>query len=99
MGENQDPITLHKYLYANIDPVNNVDPTGNFSMASVMIAVNIAGTLSTIASTAVEVFSIASGESEFSAVDFGTNLLLNRLPVYDQRAPVGHRSHGAYTVE
>jgi RHS repeat-associated protein len=81
MGENQDPITLHKYLYANIDPVNNVDPTGNFSMASVMTAVNIAGTLSTIASTAVEVFSIASGESEFSAVDFGTNVLLSRLPV------------------
>jgi RHS repeat-associated protein len=32
MGNNQDPVTLHKYLYANADPVNNIDPTGNFTM-------------------------------------------------------------------
>jgi RHS repeat-associated protein len=30
MGNNSDPVTLHKYLYANADPVNFVDPTGNF---------------------------------------------------------------------
>lgn len=25
-GIPQDPITLHKYLYANVDPVNMIDP-------------------------------------------------------------------------
>lgn len=27
-----DPIGLNKYLYGNSDPVNNIDPTGKFSM-------------------------------------------------------------------
>jgi RHS repeat-associated protein len=28
-GNNQDPISLHKYLYANADGVNKIDPSGN----------------------------------------------------------------------
>ena len=28
-----DPVSLHRYLYANADPVNNADPTGRFSFA------------------------------------------------------------------
>lgn len=28
-GNNDDPITLHKYLYANCDPANVIDPSGN----------------------------------------------------------------------
>ena len=27
-GDVADPVTLHKYLYANADPVNRIDPTG-----------------------------------------------------------------------
>ena len=34
MGFNHDPMTLHKYLYANADPITYTDPTGMFSMAS-----------------------------------------------------------------
>jgi hypothetical protein len=29
-----DPPSLHKYLYAVADPVNTVDPTGRFSIAT-----------------------------------------------------------------
>lgn len=81
MGDNYDPVTLHKYLYAHADPGNMVDPTGNFSMGGMMSAINVMGTLSTIATTTYDVFQIATGEKEFSAREFGTSILLNRLPV------------------
>ena len=29
-GQTEDPITLHRYLYASCDPVNRVDPGGEF---------------------------------------------------------------------
>ena len=52
MGRNHDPITLHKYLYANADPINNIDPSGHFSLGSTGAANSIVGTLSTIAQQA-----------------------------------------------
>lgn len=30
-GVIQDPLSLHKYLYANADPVNKLDPTGHYT--------------------------------------------------------------------
>jgi RHS repeat-associated protein len=35
-GNNQDPQSLHKYLYAHCDPVNNVDPSGRFTLVELM---------------------------------------------------------------
>ena len=32
-GNNSDPISLHKYLYAHNDPVNGIDPSGHFFTA------------------------------------------------------------------
>jgi len=34
-GRNNEPITLYKYLYANVDPVNGVDPSGNVTLTEV----------------------------------------------------------------
>ena len=31
-GNRHDPASLHKYMYANANPVNNTDPTGMFSL-------------------------------------------------------------------
>mgnify|MGYP006169580905 CR=1 FL=1 len=45
MGRSQDPITLHKYLYANASPAINKDPSGNMSLAEVSAASDIQGIL------------------------------------------------------
>ena len=46
MGNNFDPVSLHKYLYANADPLMYTDPTGNWSLGSAMASVNMMGSLS-----------------------------------------------------
>jgi hypothetical protein len=41
MGNNSDPQSLHKYTYANVDPVNNTDPTGHFTLVGMAVAQDI----------------------------------------------------------
>lgn len=48
LGAITDPETLHKYAYALNDPVNNIDPTGLFSLAGMSMSMSIATTLSSI---------------------------------------------------
>ena len=40
-GDPGTPATLHKYLYANSDPVMGWDPSGNFTMAEAMTSLSI----------------------------------------------------------
>jgi RHS repeat-associated protein len=79
MGRNHDPVTLHKYLYANADPGNMVDPSGKFSLGSVMSAVNSLSTLTTVAQTTYSVFQLATGEEELTASQVGSMVLLNLI--------------------
>jgi RHS repeat-associated protein len=44
-GLAQNPITLHKYLYGNADPVNKVDPSGYFSLGSLSAGNAVRGIL------------------------------------------------------
>lgn len=51
LGRQFEPITLHKYLYANANPVRFIDPSGNMSLLEISIGVrlhlsNVAITLS-----------------------------------------------------
>jgi RHS repeat-associated protein len=42
LGDLQDPLSLHRYLYAGVDPVNHKDPTGQqFDMISISISIDI----------------------------------------------------------
>ncbi len=45
-GNEADPASLHKYLYANSDPVNRVDPNGQFSLANTIVTSSITGAIS-----------------------------------------------------
>ncbi len=47
MGNNHDPVSLHKYMYANADPVTYTDPTGNFSLGSLSAGMSIGVRLAT----------------------------------------------------
>ena len=38
-GSIYDPVTLHKYLYANANPVMNTDPTGYMAFADMATGV------------------------------------------------------------
>ena len=40
-GNPSDPQSLHKYLYAHCNPVNNVDPSGKFPIITVTITLSV----------------------------------------------------------
>ncbi len=45
-GDPHAPLSLHKYLYTGMDPVNLIDPTGNqFDMGSLMVSIAISTAL------------------------------------------------------
>ncbi len=45
-GHLREPRSLHRYLYANNNPINYSDPNGMFSLPSVMVSMAISGTVS-----------------------------------------------------
>ena len=46
-GNPNDPLSLHKYLYCHAIPVNNTDPSGQWTLADVQVAVATWGVLAT----------------------------------------------------
>ena len=79
-GASNIPLSLNKYAYGNDDPVNNIDPTGNFSIGAVMSAVSTMAILTTVASTSYDITSsLISGDS-VSAKDIGFAVLIGRTP-------------------
>jgi len=42
-GSPFDPISLHRYLYANADPVNHADPSGRATLAEAVVSLAIEG--------------------------------------------------------
>jgi len=67
-GENREPISLHKYIYAGADPINRVDPSGkDFDLASFSVANSIATTLN--AAEANVGFSVINGVGSCAAAN------------------------------
>jgi len=44
-GDPESPLSLHRYLYADVDPVNRIDPTGNFTVSEFLTVVGIITTI------------------------------------------------------
>ena len=61
MGQSNNPITLHKYLYAN--PVMYTDPSGYMSLGGINASFNI---MTNLASRSVTLFNTASKVSNFA---------------------------------
>ncbi len=47
IGSRRDPVTLHKYLYVNAEPVNSIDPSGNMTLSGLSIGLNSAMNITT----------------------------------------------------
>ncbi|MCA9110527.1 MAG: hypothetical protein KDA52_11290 [Planctomycetaceae bacterium] len=52
-GKPHDPQSFHKYAYVHGDPVNNIDPTGLFSLAGSITVSGISGTLRGLSQSAI----------------------------------------------
>jgi RHS repeat-associated protein len=48
-GLSHDPLSLHKYLYANADPTNGLDPSGMFTIKEALIVVKVISILANAA--------------------------------------------------
>ena len=44
-GNLSNPMSLHKYMYTNANPVNMIDPSGHFGIASFSVAQGVSNTL------------------------------------------------------
>jgi RHS repeat-associated protein len=97
MGNNQDPVTLHKYLYANVDPVNNIDPSGNFSLSSISTGINIAGILNTIATPPVSTISTQSSVETGHAREYDTTA--SNYHFYEMETTICITLNAACTVD
>jgi RHS repeat-associated protein len=61
-GDNEDPLSLHKYLYCQGNPVNNTDPSGN-DIGEMLSVMDIGGMLTQIgAPVAIKALSTAEGD-------------------------------------
>ncbi len=65
LGNLADPVTRHRYLYAASNPVNFIDPTGEYSLASLSVSQSISNVLK--ATTAAGLFCSALGATENTA--------------------------------
>lgn len=62
-GVASDPTTLHKYLYANANPIRFTDPTGQFSCAEALAATGVAAILASLIGGGIGLLSSAPRSS------------------------------------
>jgi RHS repeat-associated protein len=86
-GEDESPLSLHKYLYCDSDPVNGRDPSGHDELAEVGVAEAIQGTINSMTSaisTAMRIYNLASNVA--SVADY-LPLALDLMEAFAQPSP------------
>jgi RHS repeat-associated protein len=69
-----EPVSLHHYLYANADPVNNLDPSGEFTLVGLMVSISINTSLrSTYVTNVLQSF-ITSVQTAFCVIEPATQM-------------------------
>jgi RHS repeat-associated protein len=71
-GDDEEPLSLHKYLYGSANPANRIDPSGHDDIASLMTA----------AAVSVTLFAMSAAVSENMATDAQVELHFNQIPQY-----------------
>lgn len=66
-GQQDEPLSLHKYLYCQADPINGADPSGHDDIGDVMATMNIMSIGFSMGSPA-----IGSGRGTATAIALGT---------------------------
>jgi RHS repeat-associated protein len=75
LGDLTDPISLHRYLYAGADPVNNHDPSGEqFDMISISISISIDVDIEATYNSNVIKFGITAAKCIFCLINPGFQL-------------------------
>ena len=54
-GRDDDPVSLHRYLYANADPIQMVDPSGRDSMGEVLVNIGVRATFTGLIGASISV--------------------------------------------
>ena len=70
-GRVGEPQTLHKYLYVHADPINNIDPSGMFSIGQLAVTTGIAAIL---ANTAISSYTFAQGARDSDGIPDGISI-------------------------
>lgn len=73
-----EPKTLHKYLYANVDPISMVDPSGrvSISLAGAAKVANVVLITASVAQAGIFAFDVATGRREPTAKEIGITIIL-----------------------
>jgi len=86
-GSDDDPISLHKYLYASANPINEFDPSGNDAIAEVTTAMDMSMTLDNMSDIHYYMYRNGGGKNVQITIDDapGTSTadMLNLLRQYD----------------
>jgi len=62
-GRATDPLSMHPYTYAHLDPANNSDPTGQFTLGELSSAINTVGNLYNTAMPIIQLISPDTAEA------------------------------------
>ena len=73
-----EPKTLHKYLYANVDPISMVDSSGrvSISLAGAAKVANVVLITASVAQAGIFAFDVATGRREPTAKEIGITIIL-----------------------